>query len=485
MLDIVSQHQQLGQAVARIVNDFVSRLDSRRVTSEATPADTYDLFDEEFPEHGITIAEILARFERDVAPHAMLVPSPRYFGQFNPTPLPIGVWADALTSMLNQNAGAWRNGPTSAMIEARVIRWLCDLLQYGANSFGTLASGGSEANLIAMKCARDRVSADLIQQGVRAAPADLVVYASEQCHYSIEKSADLLGLGRGSIRKITTDALFHVEPEAFEEAIEKDRNQGRLPFCVVGVAGTTSTGVIDPLVELAAVARKNGCWYHVDAAYGGALAFSERHRNQLNGIELADSITIDPHKWMFVPFSCGAVLVRDGGQVLREAFDITPEYLNEDRGGADVEFDFFRYGQMGTRRFNSLKLWMALKFLGRRGYAEIIERQVELTKYFAARLDELADFESLGQVETAVCCFKYLPEAIRNAEGLTQDRFQQRLQQRIERGGEAWLTTTVLHGRRAMRVNVNSFLTERRHVNDLLELLQREAGNLTAEGDLK
>ncbi len=483
MENIIDQHQQLGQAVTRIITEFVSNLDSRRVTSEATPSDTHKLFDEPFPEQGTSIEEILSRFERDVAPHAMLVPSPRYFGQFNPTPLPIGVWADALTSMLNQNAGAWRNGPTSAMIEARAIRWLCELLQYGEKSFGTLASGGSEANLIALKCARDRVSADLIQRGVSAAPGELVVYASEQCHYSIEKSADLLGLGRGSLRKIPTDERFHVEPQAFEEAIEKDLHDGRLPFCVVGVAGTTSTGVVDQLPQLAAVARKYGCWYHVDAAYGGALAFSQTHRGKLKGIQEADSVTIDPHKWMFVPFSCGAVLVRDGGHVLREAFDITPEYLNEDRGGADVEFDFFRYGQMGTRRFNSLKLWMALKFLGRRGYAEIIDRQIELTEYFGGKIDELKEFERLGEVETAVCCFKFLPEGARAADGTTQDRLQQQLQQRIERGGEAWLTTTVVHGRRALRINVNSFLTEHRHIDDLVELLQREAGNLTAKDD--
>ena len=461
--------------MTKIITDFVRELDSRRVTSEATVPDTYKLFDEPMPEEGITIEEILSRFVKDIAPHAMLVPSPRYFGQFNPTPIPIGVWSDALTSVLNQNAGAWRNGPTSAMIEARVLRWLCELVGYGKESFGTLASGGSEANLIALKCARDRMSRDMIKHGVRTAPAELLVYASEQCHYSIEKSLDLLGLGREGLRKIPTDDKFHVDAEDFRQQIMKDRDRGKLPFCIVGVAGTTSTGVVDPLIDLGAVAREFDCWYHVDAAYGGAMAFSERHRGKLAGIEQADTITVDPHKWMFVPFSCGGVLVRAGGHILRDAFDITPEYLSEDRGGADVEFDFFRYGQLGTRRFNSLKFWMALKFLGRRGYAEIIERQIELTHYFASRIDELEDFETSSPVETAVSCFKFLPAGVREAEGVTQDRVQQRLQQRIEQGGEAWLTTTVLHGRRALRVNINSFLTEKRHVDDLVELLVRES----------
>lgn len=477
MIDkFVEQHRFLGPAVARIIADHVSELDSRRVTPEASPAELEKLFDEPLPEKGIALEAILARFSKDIAPNAMGVPSPRYFGQFNPTPLPIGVWADALASMLNQNAGAWRNGPTSAMIEARVIRWLCDLLNYGPQSFGTLASGGSEANLIALKCARDSVAAGIKERGVRTAPGDLVVYASEQCHYSIDKSADILGLGREGLRKIPTDDRFHIIPDALREALAKDRDAGLVPCCIVGVAGTTSTGVIDPLEELAEIARENRCWYHIDAAYGAPLAFSPKHRHLLRGIELADSITFDPHKWMFVPFSCGATLVREGGRVLRDAFDMTPEYLSEDRGGADVEFDFFRYGQMGTRRFNSLKLWMAMKFMGREGYANTVEHQIALTKYLADKIDTLESFKRVGEVETAVCCFRFLPKT--DLDGSQIDRLQQELQQTIERSGEAWLTTTVLHGRRTLRVNINSFLTEQHHIDDLIKLLSRSASKL-------
>src|SRR5215207_9493305 len=473
--DFVEQHHFLGNAVARIIDEHVSTLATRRVTPEATPADLEKLFDEPLPEKGIGLEAILVRFRNDIAPNAMGVPSPRYFGQFNPTPLPIGVWADALTSMLNQNAGAWRNGPTSAMIEARVIRWLCDLLNYGPQSFGTLASGGSEANLIALKCARDSVAANIKDRGVRTAPGDLVIYASDQCHYSIDKSADILGLGRDGVRKIPTDDRFHILLDALREAIARDREAGMIPCCVVGVAGTTSTGAVDPLEPLASVARENDCWFHVDAAYGGALAFSPQHKDKLRGIEIADSITFDPHKWMFVPFSCGATLVRDGGGVLRDAFDMTPEYLSEDRGGDDVEFDFFRYGQMGTRRFNSLKLWMALKFMGREGYASTVDHHIELTNYLAQRIDALDNFERVGEVETAVCGFRFLPKSLPDLDGPEVDRLQQRLQQVIERSGEAWLTTTVLHGRRALRVNINSFLTRQQHVDDLLNLLQRSA----------
>jgi aromatic-L-amino-acid decarboxylase len=480
--DLSAEHERLGRAVTKIISDYAGRLDGLPVTSAATPAELEKIFDEPLPANGISADEILTRFERDAMPHVMQIASPRYYGLFNPTPLPLTVWADVLASAINQNGAAWRNSPSASIIEARVLRWLCELVGYDSSGFGTLTSGGSEANLIGLKCARDKAHADVRDGGVRSAPADLVVYASEQSHYSLTKSVDILGLGRENLRKIETDDYFHIRMDRLREAIEQDRRMGRIPCCIAGAAGATSTGVVDPLDELADIAREQGCWFHVDGAYGGALAFSEKHRHILRGLGRADSITIDPHKWMFVPFACGAVLIREGGRVLRDAFDITPEYLSEDRGGADVEYDFFRYGQLGTRRFNALKIWMALKFMGARGYAEIIERQIELTHYLAARIDELEGFERVGRVETAVCCFRFLPEDVRSQDGATQDALQQRLQQRVERSREAWISTTVLKGRRALRVNVNSFLTERRHIDDLVELLRRESAKLIEEG---
>src|SRR6266446_3491222 len=203
------EHERLGLAVTKLISEHAGRLDTAPVASAATPADLKLLFDEPMPVAGMPAEEILKQFERNVATHAMQVPSPRYFGQFNPTPLAIGVWADALCSALNQNAGAWRNGPTSALIEDRAIRWLCELLGYGPGAFGVLASGGSEANLIALKCARDSVADNITGLGMRAA-GELLVYASEQCHFSVEKSVDILGLGRQSLRKMDTDTRFHM-----------------------------------------------------------------------------------------------------------------------------------------------------------------------------------------------------------------------------------------------------------------------------------
>lgn len=476
--ELRQQHEEIGREVTKLISERAAKLDDLPVAPPATPDELSILFDEPLPIAGSSADEILRQFARDVAPHAMGVPSPRYFGQFNPAPLAIGVWADALCSSLNQNAGAWRNGPTSAMIESQVIRWLCELVGYGKAAFGVLASGGSEANLIALKCARDRASKEIAWRGARQG-SDLTVYTSEQCHYSVEKSLDILGLGRESLRKIPTDDRFHIRLDILRATIKQDLNEGRRPFCIVGVAGTTATGVIDDLSALAEIAREHDCWFHVDAAYGGALAFSDKHRDKLQRIEVADSITFDPHKWMFVPFSCGATLVRDGSHVLRNSFDMSPDYLAEQRGFDDAQYDFFRYGQMGTRRFNALKLWMCFKFMGKRGYSQTVDRHIELTQHLARRLDALPDFQRVGELETAVCCFRYLSEAVRVMTPEQQDDVQQALQQRIERSGKAFFPSTTLHGRRALRVNVNSYLTEQRHIDDLIELLISEGAAIT------
>jgi glutamate/tyrosine decarboxylase-like PLP-dependent enzyme len=496
---LAAEHERLGRAATEIVAGFVRALEDAPVCSKATPTELEKLFDEPLPrDGGADAADLFARFTRDIVPHSMKVPSPRYFGLFNPTPLAVGVWAESLAAAINQNQAVWRNSPAASVVEARVLRWLCEMIGYPSESYGTMTSGGSEANLVALKCARDRAArhardfglrhaADEVDDAAvetshasatRRAVGDLVVYASEQSHYSFEKSVDILGLGRRSLRKIETDERFHIRIDLLRAEIERDLAAGHIPVCVVGSAGATSTGIVDPLDELADVSTDYNIWFHVDAAYGGALSLSEKHRYLLKGIERAASVTVDPHKWMFVPFAAGATLVRDGGRVLRDSFDITPEYFSEQRGGEDVPFDCFRYGQLGTKRFNALKVWMALKTLGTRGYAEIIDRQIELTQHLAASLRDAGNFETVGEVETAVCCFRFVPEELRGADGKEIDATQIALQQRVERSGEAWISTTVLKGRRALRANVNSFLTERRHVDDLVELLTRESREL-------
>jgi aromatic-L-amino-acid decarboxylase len=479
------EHERLGRLAVEMITEYAETLDTRPLISAATPQQLAALFDEPLPVAGTSGEELLERFREDILPHSMTVSSPRYYGQFNPTPLAVSVWGDALASTLNQNGAIWRNSPAANVIADRVLRWLCQLIGYTPAAYGTITSGGSEANLVALKCARDAVHERIRDRGLRAAPGELTVYASDQCHYSFIKCLDILGLGRDQLRRLPTDESFHISRPDLRQALADDQANGYLPCAIVGAAGATSTGIIDPLHELAEIAAETGCWFHVDAAYGGALAFAPKYRERLRGIERADSVTLDPHKWMFVPFACGATLVRDGAHILRDAFDWTPEYLTEQRdytGGAEQDYDLFRYGQLGTHRFNALKLWLALKHLGTRGYSEITERQVKLAEYLADLLDDTRGFVRVGAVETAVVCFRYLPDEAQEWDARAQDHLQQRLQQRVERSGQAFFASTILHGRRALRININSYLTEKRHLEDLLHLLQKEGTMALAEG---
>jgi aromatic-L-amino-acid decarboxylase len=471
---MADEHAELGAAVTEMITTYVRGLDGSPVCPDATPAELTTLLGGPMPIEGIGATDLLDALRRKIVPNAMTISSPRYFGLFNPAPLPVAVWVDALCSALNQNGAAWRQSPSVSALESVVLGWLCEVLGQPQGSDGTLTSGGSEANLIALKCARDRAVRQSAHAGLTGTGGPIRVYASEQGHYSLRRGVDLLGIGRDNLRTVETDSRYRVRLDALRAAIETDLAGGRRPAAIVGIAGSTSTGAVDPLDGIADLAAEYGLWYHVDAAYGGALAFSATHGALLRGIERADSVTVDPHKWLFVPFSCGALLTRHGRAGLRAAFDCTPEYLDEQRGADDGSLDFFRYGQLGTRRGNALKLWAALCRLGRRGYAEVIDRQLSLTRRLAAHLSTMDDFEVLGEVQTAVCCTRFLPGPLREAPAAAQDEVQQRLQQRIERSGRAWLATTVLSGRRVLRININSTLTRSEHVDELLVLLQRE-----------
>lgn len=475
---MADEHAVLGAAMTEMITEYVRGLDDVAVCSGVSPAELTALVDRAMPVEGVSADAVLAMVRREVVPHATAISGPRYFGLFNPAPLPVAVWVDALCSALNQNGAAWRQSPSVSAVESLVLGWLRDVLGQPADGFGTLTSGGSEANLIALKCARDRAVGTAAHSGLAGTPVR--VYASEQAHYSLRRSLDILGIGRDNLCAVGTDDRFRVRVADLRAVIDADLARGYRPAAVVGVAGSTSTGAVDPLDGLASVAAEYGLWYHVDAAYGGALAFSATHGGLLRGIERADSVTLDPHKWLCVPFACGALLTRHGKDVLRAAFDCTPEYLDEHRTDDDGALDFFRYGQLGTRRGNALKLWAALCRLGRDGYAEIVDRQIDLTRRLVARLSTMEEFEVLGEVHTAVACVRFLPDGLRNAPGPAQDAVQQRVQQRIERGGRAWLATTVVRGRRVLRINVNSVLTRAEHVDELVALLRREGTAVTS-----
>ncbi|MBD3222923.1 aminotransferase class I/II-fold pyridoxal phosphate-dependent enzyme [bacterium] len=509
--DAFEEMRQTGYAFVDLVLDYFKGLEGRRVYGPVSPMGLDDLFAEDLPEEESNLQELVQEVRAKVFPNTMAIGSRRYFGMMNPAPLPVSVLADTLASAMNQNAASWRHAPAGTAIEKRVIRWLCDLFGMPETSFGTLVDGGSLANITGLKLAINRALGRHLSQLDNVEPpgpemAELTFYVSDQGHYSFTKAVDLLGLGRNQLRKLPTDELYRIDLERLERALAEDRAAGLRPCCIIGIAGTTNTGSIDKLERLADIAERHGCWYHVDAAYGGAVVLSERYGPMLRGIERADSITVDPHKWFYMPFSAGGILVREG-DFLRQSFLVHPEYyMQKVQAGEDgeaVESDefghriigdprgfhlgdkvnFFQYGVAGSRRFNALKIWMSLKLVGRAQFARWIENDIYLARVLAALLRREPDFRLLGPNTLGVCNFRWEP---RNPDGDLRfndeqnDQLNRMLQEQVERDGDAWFSYTVLRGQVALRANVENRRIHREHVERLVRVIRATADRILA-----
>jgi len=493
--------REMGYAMVDLVVEYLKGLEGRRVYGPLSPAGLDEMFAEPLPEEGVPFTELLSDLRTRVFPNTMAIGSRRYFGMMNPAPLPVSVFAETIVAAMNQNTASWRHAPSGTAIEKRVIRWLCDLFGLPEGSFGTFVAGGSLANITGLKLAINRsLGRDLSRLDQQEPPGEdlarLTFYVSSQGHYSFDKAVDLLGLGRGQLRKLPLDDKYRVDTEALETALKADKAAGLLPCCIIGIAGSTNTGSVDKLPDLAKLAKRYDCWFHVDAAYGGAVILSEMYRSMLTGIELADSITVDPHKWFYMPFAAGGILVRDG-DFLRHSFLVHPEYYmenaerDEDGRIRDTrgfhhgdKVNFFQYGVQGSRRLSALNLWLAFRMTGRRQFAAWVDKDIELARIMAARMRRQPDFHILGPNTLGVCNFRWEP---RNSRGErlfdddANDQLNRRLQARIEREGDAWFSFTKLDGRIALRANIENRAMEQGDVERLVELIRRTADTILAD----
>ena len=454
------------------------------------------------------IAAILDEFRDRLAAGQMNAQHPRQFGYFTPPPLPVSIMGELLAQMTNQGVDVWHAGPLAAFVEEEVIRWLCDIVGYGPGSFGLLTSGGVMANVMGMTMARDvhlgrvlgagRPPRGAMLEGVR-------VYTSDQTHFSIGRALDLLGFPHETLVVISSDDRFRLLGAPVAEAIARDRAAGLTPFAIAAVAGSTNTGSVDAVGELADIAAAEDLWLHVDAAYGGAARLSARDRARVSDLDRADSVTVDPHKWFFQAYDIGGLIVRDGMH-LAEAFGgRTPEYY---RGGetpvgsvpavgtvavpavgavddmADLDdhgdqLNFYKLGFEGTRRWRALKLWMSWKHLGTEGFARLIEDNDDLATYLTARCAEADDFEAaLEAPALSVVCFRHLPGGRAVAMAIPPaelDVHQDRLQAALEASGDGWLTTTRLRGATWLRAGIVNYLSTIADIDRLLATLRELA----------
>jgi len=444
---------------------------------------------------------VLAEFDDRLAGMQMNAQHPRQFGYFTPPPLPMSIMGELLAQVTNQGIDVWHAGPTGAFVEEEVVRWLCDLVGYGPDAFGLLTSGGVMANFMAMLLARDVQLGRLLGAGRAPRGRDLEgarVYTGDQSHFSIGRALDELGFPPDTLVIVPTDERFRLRADPVATAIERDRDAGLTPFAIAAVAGSTNTGAVDALEELADLAATADCWFHVDAAYGGGARLSTRDAGRVPALERAHSVTMDPHKWFFQAYDIGGLLVRTGTDLAVGFGGRSPEYYrggeaatsagggDEPSDGHDIpddhggQLNFYQMSFEGTRRWRALKLWMSWKHLGTTGFGRLIEANDDLAAHLAARIAASDDFEALpAEPDLSVVCFRHLPggrEAARLLPAGALDAHQDALQTALEVSGDGWLTTTRLRDATYLRAGIVNYLATEDDIDRLLQTLRRLAG---------
>jgi aromatic-L-amino-acid/L-tryptophan decarboxylase len=479
-----NEFRDLGHEVVNLLSDYLEHIEAKRVFPDVEPRTLHELFSESLPENPSSPHDVLAELEQKLLPYCTHVGHPGYMGLITPSPNPIGVIGDFICSALNQNVGAYSIGPSAVAVERRVVRWLTDLCGYDAKAGGNLTSGGMMANFIGLKVGRDAVTHDHAQHdgiGERWA-----VYASEERHVSVDKAVDCIGLGRNALRALPTDSDFQVRLDALEDAIAQDKRDGIRPMCIVGVFGTTNTGAVDNIRELRRIADREHMWLHVDAAYGGGMLLSREWPMRDRGLELADSITIDPHKWFYAPLDAGAVLVKDERR-LTASFGIKPSYLTDELDQADERYQYYVHGFEQSRRFRSLKVWMSFKRYGTRQIGEWIDNNVRQAKYLHALAEKHPDFEGASRPPMSAICIRFTGASLNEADS---KKLHAAVAQRVEQSGRFWMSTTELKGKTWFRINPVNFRTREQHMQELFSLLEqecrewaRESGTLSHASD--
>ncbi len=464
-----------GHKVVDLLADYLDTIEQQALFPDVEPEHLDELFREPLPQEPLPADAVLGELREKLLPYCTHVNHPGYFGLITPTPAPAGILGDFIASALNQNLGDYTIGPSAVAMERRTVRWLNDMVGYDARAGGNLTSGGTMANFIGLKLARDSVSGDTAQHdGVSGRWA---VYASEERHVAVDKAVDAVGIGRRALRVLPADDGFRISVDALERAIADDRSAGVRPLCIVGIAGTTNTGAVDPLPELRCIADREGMWLHVDAAYGGGMLLSRRWPGLLEGLDGADSITIDPHKWFFAPLDAGAVLVRDAGR-LEASFGLRPPYLTDELDTGE-RYQYYVHGFEQSRRFRGLKVWMSFKRYGARQIGEWIDANVEYALRLWALVRDHPDFEAAVEPPMSAVCIRYRPPEV-DLDETQLGLLHHQVARRIEAGGRFWIHTTLLKGRWWFRINPVNFRTRPEHMDELLELIARECAQVRA-----
>ncbi len=459
--------REYGHRIVEWIADYLGDQERYPVLGRVTPGEITAALPNAAPRTPEGMDVILRDFERILLPGITHGNHPGFYAYFAMMSSAPGILAEFLAAAVNANAMLWQTSPAATELESMTLHWLGQLLGLSSSFEGVIYSGASISTLVAIAAAREATGLDFRQRGMmgRADAPPLRLYCSEEAHSSVEKDAITLGIGQDGVRKIAVDAEYRMDVGALRSAIDEDLRGGKLPFCVVATVGTTSTTSIDPVSDIADICRQHQLWLHVDAAYGGMAAIDPEMRWVLEGVERADSLVVNPHKWLFTPLECSAFFTRRL-DVVRAAFSLVPAYLETDED--PIVRNYMDYGPQLGRSFRALKLWFTLRSFGAEGVQTRIREHIRLGKLFAGWVETAPHWEVLAPVHFSTVCFRAVPPGMNDQE---IDRLNHAVMDRINATGEVFLSPTRLHGRFSLRIAVGSLRTQERHIARLWELL--------------
>jgi len=480
----VETFRGLGHRLVDLVAERLASVPHGPVTRDESPSAVREALDltGPLPESGMDPARLLEQTARLLFEHSLFNGHPQFFGYITASPAPIGMFGDFLAAAVNPNVGAWTLSPAATEIEAQTVRWIASLIGYSANCGGLLVSGGNMANITCFLAARAaKARWNVRERGIAGESHGMLrVYASVETHTWIQKAADMTGLGTASIRWIPTDAALRMDAAALRRQIDADVAAGDVPAVVVGTAGSVSTGAVDPLPAIGQICRDYDVWFHVDGAYGGFAAQLPNAPDDLRALSGADSVAVDPHKWLYAPLEAGCALVRDP-DALRAAFAYHPPYYHFDEQATN----YVDYGLQNSRGFRALKVWLAIRHVGAAAYREMLADDIRLSQALAEAIDGHADLELATQA-LSITTFRYVPRDLRPEVGdpgveRHLDTLNRELLDRLQRGGEAFVSNAIVQGRYMLRACIVNFHTTRAHVDALPEIVTRIGRTVDAD----
>jgi aromatic-L-amino-acid decarboxylase len=472
----------LGDSAVELWEEYLQRLEDLPVDRGFTAAELSEAVALEVPAAGMSDDELLGYLRKVVFDFSMYTGHPAFLAYISGSGTVPGAVADLLAAGINQNVGGWRLSPGATEIELHLVRFFADRFGLPSTAGGLLVSGGSIANFVGLKAARDmKGGLEVRKAGVGAAPG-LVAYTSSEVHFATTRAADMIGIGTDAVRMIDVDDHYRLDATVLERRIEEDLSAGLKPFAVIASLGTVGTGAIDPLPRIAELCESYGLWLHVDAAYGGPIVLSEELKHLTAGVERADSIAFDPHKWLYTPQSGGCVLVRDVASLF-DSFSTYGSYVYEDKELTGRGVDLGWLGPQLSRSFWALKVWVSLLSHGTDAYGRRIAHDVALTKYLAECVSERDAFELSAPVELSICCFRYVPPELGEGEGREEylSLLNERIMAAVQMDGRVYYSNAILGDRFVLRTCIVNFRTEASHLDRVLDVTEEIGAKLDAE----